>query len=148
MITESTEPILTLSITRIFKASPETVFKAFTDPQWYEQWWGPEGMTSKVRQFDLRVGGAFRVDMHGPDGHVMTLYGQFRRIEPPRLLEHTFAWEGEGHETTVTIEFEPHEDGTELTVTHSGFTDQDRAGEHEFGWVSSFDGLDAFLLSH
>ena len=78
----------------------------------------------------------------------MTVYGQFRRIEPPKLLEHSFAWEVEGHETTVTIEFEPHESGTELTLTDSGFTDRDGAGQHEEGWASSFDGLDAFLLNH
>ncbi|MDA1298146.1 MAG: SRPBCC domain-containing protein [Chloroflexi bacterium] len=147
MTNQSPGPTLSLSMSRVLAASPEQVFRAFTDPDWYGQWWGPEGTRSEVRQLDLQVGGAYRVDMHLPDGSLAVMYGRYREIDPPQLLAYSLAWEGDPTEMLVTLEFEPHEDGTELTVTHEGFTDQARAGQHEQGWASSLDRLVSLLAN-
>lgn len=138
-------PALTLSMSRVLAAEPEQVFRAFTDPEWYGTWWGPEGTRSEVKQLDLRIGGSYRVEMRLPDGNTTTLYGTYREIDPPRLLSYSFIWEGEGIETLVTLEMEPHEDGTELTLTHEGFTDGERRDQHGIGWGSSFDRLERLL---
>ena len=141
---QSPGPSLTLSISRVIRTTPEKVFRAFTDPAWYAAWWGPEGTQSEVRELDLREGGAYRIDMHMPDGSTVTLYGRYREIEPPRLLSYTWAWEGQPLETVVTLEIEPHSDGAELTVTHEGFVDQRDVGMHDHGWNSSLDRLERF----
>ncbi len=148
MTTQSPGPTLSFTISRVMAASPEQVFKAFTDPEWYSQWWGPEGTRSKVTQLDLEVGGAYRVDMVLPDGTETVLYGTYMQIEPPKLLAYSFAWEGLPDETLVTVELEPHADGTELTVTHEGFADQERADQHEHGWVSSVDRLERLVTGN
>ncbi len=145
MTTQSPGPTLSLSMSRVLAATPEQVFRSFTDPEWYATWWGPEGTTSTVRQLELEVGGAYRVDMSLPDGNSTVMYGQYREIEPPGLLVYTLAWEGEGLETLVTIEIEEHEDGAELTLTHEGFADEERVGQHEHGWASSFNRLENLL---
>lgn len=145
MTTQSPGPSLTLSMSRVLAATPEQVFRAFTDPQWYAQWWGPEGTRSEVPQLDLRVGGSYRVDMHMPDGNVATMFGQYREIDPPKLLSYSWAWEGEGVETLVTLEIEPHEDGAELTITHEGFQDDKQVEMHEHGWAGSLDRLATLL---
>ena len=148
MTTQSPGPTLSLSMSRVLAASPEQVFRAFTDPEWYGEWWGPEGTSSEVKQLDLQVGGSYRVDMVMPDGSVHVMYGRYKEIDPPQLLAYSLAWEGESVETLVTLEFEPHEDGTELTVTHEGFADQARADQHEHGWVGSFSRLESLLAKH
>ncbi len=143
MTTQS--PTLSFSTSKVLAATPEQVFKAFTDPQWYGQWWGPEGTRAEVKQLDLEVGGAYRVDMNMPDGNSTVMFGTYQEIDPPRLLAYSLAWEGEGMETLVTLEIEPHDDGAELTVTHEGFTDQVRADQHEHGWTSSLARLEELL---
>ncbi len=44
-------------VTRIFDAPRELVWKAWTDPKYVMQWWGPKGFTAPVCQMDFRVGG-------------------------------------------------------------------------------------------
>jgi uncharacterized protein YndB with AHSA1/START domain len=138
-------PTLTLSMSRVLAATPEQVFRAFTDPRWHAQWWGPEGARSEVAQMDVRVGGGYRIDMHMPGGAVATMFGRYLEIDPPKLLSYSWQWEGEGVETRVTLEIEPHEDGAELTVTHEGFKDESRVEMHEHGWGGSLDRLERLL---
>lgn len=48
----------TVSLTRVFDAPRDLVWKAWTDPKMMAQWFGPRGFTSSVPQLDVRVGGA------------------------------------------------------------------------------------------
>ena len=57
-----------LSLTRIFDAPREQVWRAWSDPLHLMQWWGPAGFTNTFHEFDFRPGGAWRYVMHGPDG--------------------------------------------------------------------------------
>jgi len=58
-------------ITRIFDAPRELVWKAWTDPKYVMQWWGPKGFTAPVCKIDFRVGGKFLCCMKSPDGQVV-----------------------------------------------------------------------------
>ncbi len=53
---------------RVFEASRDLVFSAFTDPKHLAQWWGPDGFTTTTLAFGFRSGGEWRHVMHGPDG--------------------------------------------------------------------------------
>jgi uncharacterized protein YndB with AHSA1/START domain len=55
-------------ITRLVDAPRELIWKAWTDPQHVGNWWGPNGFTNTIHSMDVRPGGAWRYDMHGPDG--------------------------------------------------------------------------------
>lgn len=54
--------------TRIFNAPPEKVFRAWTDPEILQKWWGPAGFTNTFTEYDLRPGGKWIFVMHGPGG--------------------------------------------------------------------------------
>lgn len=54
--------------TRIFNASRELMFKAFSDPDHLVHWWGPKGFTNTFHEFDMRPDGIWRYVMHGPNG--------------------------------------------------------------------------------
>ena len=55
-------------VTRVFDAPRELVWKAWTDPKYVMQWWGPKGFTAPVCQMDFRVGGKSLLCMKAPDG--------------------------------------------------------------------------------
>lgn len=132
-------------VTRRIHATAERVFRAFTTPGDLERWYAPQGMTVPSAQLELRVGGAFRIEMKAPDGTLHTAHGVYREISPPNRLSHTWNWEkpmeGEAGETMVTIELRPDGDYTEVTLVHSGFTSASGVGNHEKGWTSILDRL-------
>ena len=43
-----------LVITRTFDAKPEDVFRAWIDPKLVAEWYGPEGFTNEIHEFDAR----------------------------------------------------------------------------------------------
>jgi uncharacterized protein YndB with AHSA1/START domain len=55
-------------VTRVFDAPRELVWKAWTEPKYVMQWWGPHGFTSPYCQMDFRVGGKSLCCMKTPDG--------------------------------------------------------------------------------
>jgi hypothetical protein len=55
-------------VTRVFDAPRELVWKAWTDPKYAMQWWGPKGFTAPFCEMDFRVGGKFLYCMRAPDG--------------------------------------------------------------------------------
>ena len=69
-------------VTRIFDAPRELVWKAWTDPKYVMQWWGPKGFTSPVCQMDFRVGGKFLICTRTPDGQEFWHGGEYHEIVP------------------------------------------------------------------
>lgn len=51
---------------RELNAPLELVYQAFANPIHLQKWWGPEGFTNTIHEFDLRVGGKWLLTMHGP----------------------------------------------------------------------------------
>ena len=67
-------------VTRVFDAPRELVWKAWTDPKYVMQWWGPKGFTSPVCKMDFRVGGKFLCCMRAPDGQEFWNGGEYHEI--------------------------------------------------------------------
>jgi uncharacterized protein YndB with AHSA1/START domain len=57
-----------MTIIRVFDAPRELVWKAWTDPKYIMQWWGPKGFTAPICKMDFRVGGKLLCCMRAPDG--------------------------------------------------------------------------------
>ena len=140
-----------LTLTRIFHAPRELVFRAWTDPKHLARWWGPEGFTLPFCEMDFRPGGTYRVCMRSPEGADYWVGGVYLEIiEPERLV---FSWSHEeeggtrGHETRVTVTLEGFEGKTKLTLTQAIFDSEAARTEHNEGWTDSLDRLDAFLAA-
>jgi uncharacterized protein YndB with AHSA1/START domain len=69
-------------VTRVFDAPRELVWKAWTDPKYVMQWWGPKGFTAPFCQMDFRVGGKYLCCMKTPDGQEFWNAGQYYEIVP------------------------------------------------------------------
>lgn len=109
-----------LTLTRVFDAPRELVFKAWTDRDRLQRWWGPKGFTNPVCRIDVRRGGAIEIHMRGPDGNVYPMTGAFREVvEPERLVFTSSAPNREDKpmfEMLNTVTFTERGGKTELTL--------------------------------
>lgn len=131
----------TISMTRIIKAPPESVFEAWTTPSLLMKWWGPAGVECTGAEIDLREGGAYRIANRHADGSVTWISGVFERIRPPDEL--VYSWNigvPAADDSRVTVEFRSHREGTELVLTHERLGDGVRE-MHVQGWTGCLDGL-------
>jgi uncharacterized protein YndB with AHSA1/START domain len=85
-------------ITRVFDAPRELVWRAWTDPQYVMQWWGPKGFTSPVCKIDFRVGGKFLCCMRTPDGQDFWNAGEYHEIVPlEKIVSSMYFSDAEGN---------------------------------------------------
>ena len=156
-------------ITRVMAATPEAVWRAWTDPVHLARWFGPKGVTIPGCTLDLRPGGIFHYCMQVPNGP--TLWGKwiFREIRPPERLSFvsTFS-DPEGGltrhpmsaqwplETLSTVTFAEHTgkgQGTTVVVSwipiratpEERRTFDDAHESMRLGWRGTLDQLDAYL---
>ena len=148
----SVQTATALRLTRVVKGDPARVFGAWTEPDQLVEWACPEGLSVDGAEVDLRVGGRYRIVMRAPDGAVHTAVGVYREIERPGRLVYTWTWEDtqdEGMrigETVVTVEFRDLGDGTtEVVLTHEGFPGPEARDNHDAGWTSCLNRLEALL---
>jgi serine/threonine protein kinase len=133
-------PATTLRLTQAIPAPVEQVFATWTDPTRMSDWYAPtDDYTTPVAEIDPRVGGSYRVGMkHKDNAYLNLVSGQYVRIEAPFELSFTWAWEAPRpsvQETQVTVEFRPGAGGTDLTLTHERFRDEEQRQKHAEGWA-------------
>ncbi|WP_313915573.1 SRPBCC family protein [Tahibacter sp.] len=97
---------------KLIPASPTKVFAAMRDPARVARWWGPAGFTSTIHTYEFTPGGSWLLTMHGPDGKDYPNESRFTRIVPDRLFEIEHL---NGHHFVLTIELQPHVQGTDVT---------------------------------
>ena len=133
-----------LRLERIFAATPQQLFDAWTKADQLVRWWGPEGCTTPHCDLDIRQGGAWITTMRHNDGSENTVSGVYRLIEPPRRLVFTWAWHNDGargHESEVALDFEPVDGGTRMVLVQKTFQSDEQCDKHRMGWTSSFNDL-------
>lgn len=98
---------------RVVKASRDKVWEAWTVPEQWKKWWGPDGFTTTLHTMEVRTGGAWSFIMHGPDGTdyrnesvyteiIRPRLIQYRHLSTPRFLA-TATFDALGAETRVTL---------------------------------------------
>jgi len=138
-----------LTLVRVYDAPRALVFKAFIDPVHLARWWGPHGFTTPVCEFDARPGGALRIHMRAPDGHVYVAQGEVREIIPPERLAFAIAVrEDDGSirlENLTTVTLVEHAGKTELTlhvrVLHATAAAAPNLAGMQVGWSQSLERL-------
>lgn len=133
-----------LSLTRRIGASPERVFDAFVAGEQLAQWCAPRGMTVPKVALDARVGQGYRLTMESRERRAFTVIGEYRELRRPTRIAYTWQWVDDAIaalETMVLVELEPCDEGTELVLTHSGFSDPGMRDAHVPGWNSSLNRL-------
>lgn len=76
-------------VTRRFAASPESVYRAHTDPELIQKWMlGPDGWTMPVCISEARTGGKIRYEWANGKGGGFYLTGEYLELEPNRRIVH------------------------------------------------------------
>lgn len=108
----------TVHLERWFKAPPETVFKAWSDPKMLVKFFWPVG-EGRVESLEFRPGGQLRM-AHATQP--WTAIWTFKEIVPGRKIVIVDIWpDGSGLQATGTMEFLPERGGTLMKVTHGPF---------------------------
>jgi uncharacterized protein YndB with AHSA1/START domain len=156
----SRTPDKELTITRIFDASRDLVFKAWTDPKLLSEWWGPRGVTNPVCKIDAKPGGLIHIvmlagkDLGNLEGQRWPMTGVFKEVAPPKRIVFTAsAIEDENGipqlENKVTIMFEDLGGKTKMmlhvVVTKAGPRTEEPLSGMAIGWNQSIDKLDEEL---
>ena len=71
---------------RILNSPVEIVYQAFANPLHLKEWWGPEGFTNTIHEFDLKPGGKWMLTMHGPEKGNYENESVFKTIQPLQLI--------------------------------------------------------------
>lgn len=138
-------------VERIFNASRERVWRAYSDPAQLAQWWG-RGNHVDVERFEFSKGGHWRFVEHA-DGQKHGFEGRFGDIVAPERMVQTFEWDGmPTHVILSTTTFEDLGDGRTRIVAESMFmTAADRDGMMqsgmEGGMNQSYAALDRLLAA-
>ena len=148
---EETREQAHVGIRRSYRAAPEAVWRAWTEPQALSRWFGsgkPGSVTTA--EIDLRVGGRYRIAFDTPDGDTHEVSGVYQEVVAQRRLVFTWAWKSTPERVSrVSIELKPladgGRDGTELSFVHDRFFDDAARANHERGWAPMFEQLGAFL---
>ena len=77
-------------VTRVFDAPIEQAWKAWSEPEYVMQWWGPTGFTCPLAEMDFREGGTSLVCMRAPKefgGQDMYNTWTYRKIVPMQSIE-------------------------------------------------------------
>jgi uncharacterized protein YndB with AHSA1/START domain len=140
----------TFVIERIYPATPERVFAAWSDQAAKTQWFGPSDKHADSYSLDFREGGREHLSVSAPDGAVYTFDAVFADIVPARRIVHTYDMHRDDARISVsvaTIEFEAVADTTRLTLTEQGvFLDGlDARAEREHGTNALLDALASHL---
>lgn len=141
----------TITMSRVFDAPRQLVWKVCTDPDLVPRWWGPRALTTIVDKMEVKVGGAWRYIHKDADGNEYAFNGVYKEVEPPERMTYTFEFEPmAGHISTETITLEALPGGkTRITARTTYDTPEDleavlQSGM-EGGAVETWDRLEELL---
>ncbi len=146
-----------VEIEMIFEASLEVVFKAFIDPEYVRQWWGPKEFTAPIIQINPTIGGKYLFCMRDSEGRDTWSTGVIKELVDKDRIVYTDSFSdpdgnpvpasyyGMGDDPLdnllVTITFEEVPGGTKVTLRHASFPSSEMAAVTTNGWTTSLEKL-------
>ena len=94
-----------ITITRVYHAPRELLWRAWTEPEHLVRWWGPDGWSTPLETvtMEVRPGGVFRLTSVSDEGAEMPVEGIYREVvEPERIVLEEPA-EGNWHEGSLSV---------------------------------------------
>lgn len=133
-----------VSLHRVLKASPEKVFRAFTEASAMASWLPPYGFTCTVHEMDVKVGGGFRMSFHNfSTGNGHSFGGKYVDIKPNEFLKYTDKFDDPNlpGEMTTSVWLKKNIAGTEIKIEQTGIPSMIPVEMCYLGWQESLDKL-------
>src|SRR5690606_26282669 len=133
-----------VSLHRVIKASPEKIFRAFSDPIAHATWLPPYGFVCTVQQMDFEVGGKYHMTfLKVSTGNCQSCGGTYVEIKPNEFIKYTDKFDDPAlpGEMTTTVWMNKVSCSTELKVVQEGIPEVIPAEMCYLGWQESLDKL-------
>ena len=130
----------TVKLHRVFKTTPEKIYKAFLDPAAMCKWLPPHGFTGSVDHLDARVGGTYKMSITNfGTGSSHSFGGKYLELVPNEKIVNTDQFEDENlpGEMITTVEIKKVMVGTEVNITQTGIPAAIPAEACYLGWQES-----------
>lgn len=129
---------------RVFIASPEKVFKAFTDADAMASWLPPYGFICRVHNMDFKVGGTYKMSFtNSTTGSSHSFGGEYLEIVPNKSIKYSDQFDDPNlpGQMITKIELKEVLCGTELFATQEGIPEVIPVEMCYLGWQESLDKL-------
>jgi uncharacterized protein YndB with AHSA1/START domain len=133
-----------VSLHRVIKASPEKVYRAFTDAHALASWIPPYGFLGIVHDMDVKTGGTFKMSFQNfSTGKIESFGGEYLEVIPNELLKYTDKFEDANLPGTIvnTIWFNKTSVGTDLKILQENIPAMIPAEMCYLGWQESLEKL-------
>lgn len=133
-----------VSLHRILTASPEKVFRAFSDPIAHASWLPPYGFVCQVHDMDFKVGGKFNMTfLNFGTGNGHSFGVEYLEIEPNAFIKYSDQFEDPNlpGKITTSIWLKEVSVGTELKVLQEGIPEVIPVEMCYLGWQECLDKL-------
>ncbi|HKI00496.1 MAG TPA: SRPBCC family protein [Thermoanaerobaculia bacterium] len=130
----------TVKLHRVFRATPERIYRAFLDPDAMVKWLPPNGFTGKVHHLDAKVGGTYKMSFTNfSTGHSHSFGGEYLELVPNERILHTDTFDDSNlpGEMRTTVSLKQVSVGTELSVVQEGIPEAIPAEACYLGWQES-----------
>lgn len=133
-----------VSLHRVLKATPEKVFRAFTESNAIAAWLPPYGFLCTVHEMNVKVGGSFRMSFHNfSTGNGHSFGGKYLEIKPNEFLKYTDKFDDPNlpGEMITSVWLQKVIGGTEMKVLQEGIPAVIPVEMCYLGWQDSLDKL-------
>ena len=133
-----------VSLHRIIKASPDKLFRAFTEAAAIASWLPPYGFLCTVHEMDVTEGGSFKMSFQNfSTGNGHSFGGEYLAVKPGEFLSYTDKFDDPNLPgvMTTSIQFKKTLVGTELKVLQEGIPEMIPVDMCYLGWQESLEKL-------
>jgi uncharacterized protein YndB with AHSA1/START domain len=139
------------TLTRVFEAPRERVWREWTEPDAFADWFGGPQCEVPVDtvSMDVRPGGRLRLTMYAPPNRREIRWkGEYREVVAPERLVFTISDHPEDVYELVTVDFADLGDGrTEMRLEQRGHMRPERYEHTKRGWGGFLDRIDERLAA-
>ena len=137
-----------VSLHRVLKASPEKIYRAFTEATAIASWLPPYGFLCTVHEMNVKVGGTFKMSFHNfGTGNGHSFGGKYLELKTNEFLKYTDIFDDPNlpGEMTTTVWLRQVMVGTEIKILQEGIPAAIPAEMCYLGWQESLKKLEGLV---
>lgn len=133
-----------VSLHRVLKASPEKVYRAFTEANALASWLPPYGFLCTVHEINVKVGGSYKMSFQNfSTGNSHSFGGEYLEIKPNEFIKYTDKFDDPNlpGEMTTSVWLKKVLPGTEIKIVQEGIPSAIPVEMCYLGWQESLEKL-------
>lgn len=133
-----------VSLHRVLKASPEKVYRAFTEANALASWLPPYGFLCTVHELNVQVKGTYKMSFHNfTTSGSHSFGGEYLEIKPNEFLKYTDKFDDPNlpGEITTSVWLQKVSVGTEIKILQENIPSAIPAEMCYLGWQESLEKL-------